>query len=512
MLSALGSQLNFLVDHVQRGPQSSDSPSSASPPATQDAEPQPSSPPPGLGLNPHVHLSSPEKFSGDSGDCRSFLAQCELHFEFQAASFSTDRAKVAYMISHMSGRAEAWATAEWSRRSAICESLPLFIRTLTQVFQTVSPGREAARSLAALRQGRRTVLDYAVEFRTLASDSGWNQAALCDAFFNGLSETLKDYLTPLDLPSELEALIALASKMDKRLRERQRSRLSSHSFPHFPQVPSRPQMNFESSRTPPGSTEAPIVPPAEPMQVGRTRLSLEERQRRMDEGCCIYCAQMGHFLANCPIRRGGASRSRESLVSSALTSTKTMRLFPTATLQAASVSLLQPVLIDSGADANFMDYELAKRLRISPVSLDEPLEASALDGRHLFQVIHHTPEISLSFGNVHSEKLSFHLVNAPHHPLLLGLPWLKTHNPHIDWSSGQILSWGDACQHYCLSEKQALPVPVTVTEETGSLPVDLAGVPSCYADLQEVFSKTKAASLPPHRPYDCAIDLLPGTM
>ncbi len=26
-----------------------------------------------------------------------------------------------------------------------------------------------------------------------------------------------------------------------------------------------------------------------------------------------------------------------------------------------------------------------------------------------------------------------------------------------------------------------------------------------------VFSKSRAASLPPHRPYDCAIDLLPGT-
>ncbi len=26
-----------------------------------------------------------------------------------------------------------------------------------------------------------------------------------------------------------------------------------------------------------------------------------------------------------------------------------------------------------------------------------------------------------------------------------------------------------------------------------------------------MFSKSRAASLPPHRPYDCAIDLLPGT-
>jgi len=40
--------------------------------------------------------------------------------------------------------------------------------------------------------------------------------------------------------------------------------------------------------------------------------------------------------------------------------------------------------------------------------------------------------------------------------------------------------------------------------------VDLSGVPDVYHDLREAFSKDKALSLPPHRPYDCSIDLLPG--
>lgn len=33
-------------------------------------------------------------------------------------------------------------------------------------------GREAAHSLISLRQGQQTVMDYAVEFRTLTVDSG----------------------------------------------------------------------------------------------------------------------------------------------------------------------------------------------------------------------------------------------------------------------------------------------------------------------------------------------------
>ncbi len=48
--------------------------------------------------------------------------------------------------------------------------------------------------------------------------------------------------------------------------------------------------------------------------------------------------------------------------------------------------------------------------------------------------------------------------------------------------------------------------PVSVFQEE---PGDLTGVPEEYHDLRAVFSRSRATSLPPHRPYDCSIDLLP---
>ncbi len=42
--------------------------------------------------------------------------------------------------------------------------------------------------------------------------------------------------------------------------------------------------------------------------------------------------------------------------------------------------------------------------------------------------------------------------------------------------------------------------------------VDWTSISPEYYDLREVFSKQSATKLPPHRPYDCAIDLLPGTL
>eukprot|EP00063_Salmo_salar_P086459 XP_014061294.1 PREDICTED: uncharacterized protein LOC106608106 [Salmo salar] len=41
-------------------------------------------------------------------------------------------------------------------------------------------------------------------------------------------------------------------------------------------------------------------------------------------------------------------------------------------------------------------------------------------------------------------------------------------------------------------------------------PPDLSSIPLEYHDLAPVFSKLHTLSLPPHRPYDCAIDLQPG--
>lgn len=40
--------------------------------------------------------------------------------------------------------------------------------------------------------------------------------------------------------------------------------------------------------------------------------------------------------------------------------------------------------------------------------------------------------------------------------------------------------------------------------------IDLSCVPPEYHNLKDVLSKAKSLLQPPHRPYDCAIDLLPG--
>lgn len=298
-MTSLGEEICCLAGNIQKMQFQSGPPPVSSPP--------PVSPPPAaMPLPPSApfpHLSKPDKFSGDSGDCQAFLVQCGLHFELQAAAYPTEQSKVAFIISHLSGRAEAWATAEWSRHSPICDSLKLFSGTFTKIFQHTTPGREAARAISSLRQGERRVADYAIEFRTLAADSGWNDAALLDSFLFGLSDPLKDQLAPLDLPEDLDSVIALAIKIDKRLleREREKRRPRGAVTPPSHKRSSPPSWRF-SGQSPSSPSPSPPVVVEEPMQLGRTRLSPEERQRRLREGRCIYCAQLGHLIATCPVK------------------------------------------------------------------------------------------------------------------------------------------------------------------------------------------------------------------
>ncbi|XP_034404863.1 extracellular calcium-sensing receptor-like [Cyclopterus lumpus] len=61
---------------------------------------------------------------------------------------------------------------------------------------------------------------------------------------------------------------------------------------------------------------------------------------------------------------------------------------------------------------------------------------------------------------------------------------------------------GQECWRYARAPSEG------VTPSVDSEPPELSAIPSVYQDLCEAFSKKQALSIPPHRPYDCAINLL----
>lgn len=190
------------------------------------------------------------------------------------------------------------------RQSALCSSVTAFSEGLRKVFDHATPGQEAARGLFNLVQRSRRVTDYSIEFRTLAAESDWNSSSLTDAFYNGLSDDIKDELAARDPPTGLDALIATAIRIDGRFQERRRERALTSTPRNLPRPPASPSSSMLS---PPASAPSD---PVEPMQLGRTRLSAAERQRRQRENCCMYCGQGGHYVSSCPVKDRAHQESR----------------------------------------------------------------------------------------------------------------------------------------------------------------------------------------------------------
>lgn len=121
-------------------------------------------------------------------------------------------------------------------------------------------------------------MDYAIEFRTLAAESGRNDIALREAFYRGLQDLLKDQLaTRDDTTSLLDLLVYTSIHLDNRLRECRREHVSRASD--------------VTSRTPVNHDHPVLLPVCEPspesMQLGRARLTHEERTHHGTANLCL---------------------------------------------------------------------------------------------------------------------------------------------------------------------------------------------------------------------------------
>lgn len=302
-LTGLVTQLSQAPTPAQPGPDPVPALNTSPPPPNPVAAP--SAPPPS---DPRLepNLPCPKPFGGEFGQCRGFLGQCELLFQFQPSRYASGGARVALVMSLLSDRALTWAIAATGSDPGLMSDYPAFLQEFRLVFDHPTDGPDAASRLHSISQGTRSVADYSLEFRTLAADSTWDDAALRSAYRRGLSEAVKDLLIR-DRPSTLSELISLSLLMDDRLRERRLERTQRPGGAPKPQV-TRPASGGAPRET--SSLAASISPlrsflprdEEEPMELARSRLSSEERDQRMRDRLCLYCGKPGHHIRACPTR------------------------------------------------------------------------------------------------------------------------------------------------------------------------------------------------------------------
>jgi RNase H-like domain found in reverse transcriptase/Reverse transcriptase (RNA-dependent DNA polymerase)/Integrase zinc binding domain/Chromo (CHRromatin Organisation MOdifier) domain len=204
----------------------------------------------------------------------------------------------------------------------------------------------------------------------------------------------------------------------------------------------------------------------------------------------------------------------------------------------------------------FLDTQHAIKNNIQLIKKTIPLTLEVVDGRPISsgQVTHQTVPLEVRIGQ-HVEHLVFNITKLGHYPVILGMPWLKRHDPTIVWSQHQVSFASKYCAANCLSlpiTVQALPEhpylspnyiekPTKISTSKSVVPkiymvsaasfrrsyknaqvlllkaTDLQptisehdakiDIPAEYQEYSDVFSKAEADKLPEHRPYDHSIPL-----
>ena len=129
-----------------------------------------------------------------------------------------------------------------------------------------------------------------------------------------------------------------------------------------------------------------------------------EWQWTMKKGRWIYRAQFGDFITSCPIRSLTLNIALLSLLSQAKLPGSYKTPLTKVMVQSSFDFLVLKALVDSWADTNLMDFQIAKRLQLSRVKLLQPLSISAPDDRLMCKVTHKCPQSRLCLTTVFKIK------------------------------------------------------------------------------------------------------------
>ncbi|XP_013909354.1 PREDICTED: ras GTPase-activating protein 3-like [Thamnophis sirtalis] len=149
-----------------------------------------------------------------------------------------------------------------------------------------------------------------------------------------------------------------------------------------------------------------------------------------------------------------------------------------------------------------MDEAFATKYAVPLCPVDPPMLVETIDGRVLLSgpIKVATQPLRLVIG-AHEEAIQFYVTSGLHFPMVLGLAWLQAHDPQIYWSQNLVtfpaLQCEDHTHHVCAGQLLSPP---------------RVSLSSDIADFADVFSEQEADQLPPHRPYDCPIDLIPDAL
>ncbi|MBW0577251.1 hypothetical protein O181_116966 [Austropuccinia psidii MF-1] len=192
-------------------------------------------------------MKAPDSFDGNKAyKLRGFIQSCQLIFQNDPANFFSDRNKVLYSTSFLTGRAR-----KLIEPSCLLNNWQLFETQLFTLFGDHNEARKAEQELDNLRMKESGhVSFYIADFRSLMSIIGdWGERAYIHVYRRGLESRLLEQLAsyPGSFDS-LQELMDITFESDTRYHERQKEK-GSHQE-------KKPPISGSNSSKPPQSSSS----------------------------------------------------------------------------------------------------------------------------------------------------------------------------------------------------------------------------------------------------------------
>ena len=248
-----------------------------------------------------------------------FILQCNLHFQDRANAFTSDRAKVAYALSYLTGPPLGWfepglfalTPPTWVHHG------DLFHAELESNFGPFDPVGDAKAEIENLvmTEGSHS-MTYFVEFNRLASRIQWDDHALLRQAYKGLACRIKNEMVHHDQPITLRDLCKLVQTIDHHYWE-QKAEVTHEANPMSRVDPiNDPKTGKNPEATPKGKSPENLKPGLDLAgKLGKDgKLTPQECQRCMDNSLCLFCRKTGHIAKECPKSTAIAARARAAVM------------------------------------------------------------------------------------------------------------------------------------------------------------------------------------------------------
>ena len=203
--------------------------------------------------------------------------------------------------------------------------------------------------------------------------------------------------------------------------------------------------------------------------------------------------------------------------------------------------IVTEALLDSGATGLVMSKEFARKHKFRRMELERPVHVRNVDGTFNYAgPIVDTVEVEIFFKG-HKERTSIDVMGGQKWGVILGMPWLRRHNPEINWRTGEVKM--TRCPNECgkkwktgrqmkpgwkkqeereekkdrrrLTIKEKKMIARLVEEKEEDL-IELRAtedmVPRRFHKYLKVFEKKDSERMPTRKTWDHTIDLREGFM